>query len=134
MSFLSSLFSIVIIPLISLSGVAAGVLLSYLAQEELAAGKKYFIMMYKVIFILLSSVITYFLYFLSFRLLALFLFFAITLFLLDLKKPSYTFLYAYSVHYFLFLISYFLSSKQLIIAAILFLYGLPVGTLLRVRE
>lgn len=127
----TNLISIVLIPLLSLSGLLAGMVLSFIAQEEVAAGKKYFIMMYRIIFVLLSGIIAYFLYVVSFNALVIFSFFAIVLLVLDLKKPSSYALYA---HYLFFLVGYFLSSKPLIVAAILFLYGLPVGTLLRVKE
>lgn len=125
-----NLFSNVIIPLISLGGVTAGLLLSRIAQEELAAGKKYFIIMYRIIFIFLSSIIAYFLYSLSFIALIIFLFFAIVLLAIDLKRPSP---YTFYAHYFFFLAGYFISGKPLIIAAAIFLYGLPVGTLLQMK-
>src|SRR3989338_7359513 len=126
----SEFFPSFIIPLISLGGIVAGLLLSYIAKEEIAAGKKYFILLYRVIFVLLSGIVAYFLYPPSFNLLILFIFFAIVLLALDLKKSSS---YAFYAHYLLFLIGYFLSGKPVIVAAILFLYGLPVGTLIRIK-
>ena len=113
-----------IIPILSLGGVLAGMLLSYIASEELSAGKKYFVISYRIIFVLLSVIIVYFL---SFYMLMIFLFFAILLLILDLKKHR-TFLFY--VHYLFFLAGYFLSGQQTIIAAMIFWYGLPVGTLL----
>ncbi|MEK6809266.1 MAG: hypothetical protein AABY40_01200 [Nanoarchaeota archaeon] len=124
-------FSSFVVPLISLSGITAGFLLFYLAKEEMAAGKKYFILLYRLIFVLLSGIITYILYPLSYDRLILFVFFAIVLLALDLKKHSS---YAFYAHYLLFLVGYFLSGKPVIVAAVLFLYGLPVGTLIRIKE
>ena len=126
----SNIFPSVIIPLVSLGGVLAGMLLSHIAQEELAAGKKYFIIIYRIIFVLLSGIIAYFLSILSFKVLIIFVFSAIVLLTIDLKRPSP---YAFYAHYFFFLIGYFLSGKPLIVAAIIFLYGLPVGTLVRMK-
>lgn len=116
-----------IILFISLSGVLAGIGLSYLAQEELAAGKKYFVMMYRAIFIMLSFITAYFLSG-SLVMMMLFLFSAIFFLALDFRKHHQLMFF---IHYLFFLVGYFLSGKELIIAAMLFLYGLPVGTLLR---
>ena len=55
-------FTAAVILLISLSGLLAGVFLSHLAPEELAAGKKYFILLYRALFMVLSFLISYLLY------------------------------------------------------------------------
>lgn len=110
----------VLIPLFSLSGIAVGVGLSYLAQEELAVGKKYFTFLTIAIFVILSFVIAYYSW--------IFIFLAILLRVLDFIKPNK---YMFLLHYLFFLAGYFFSGKQPLIAVILFLYGLPVGTLLR---
>lgn len=126
----ANIFSSTIIPLISLGGVLVGMLLSHIAKEELAVGKKYFIILYRIIFVLLSIIVAYFLYSLSSKGSIIFSFFAIVLLAMDLKK---TFSYAFYAHYLFFLAGYFLSGKPLIVAVALFLYGLPVGTLLRMK-
>ena len=118
----------IIIPLLSLTGLLAGVILSYIAHEELSAGKKYFVISYRIIFVLLSITI---IYFLSLYMLLVFLFFALLLLMLDLKKHDTYLLY---LHFLFFLAGYFLSGQQLVIAAMIFLYELPVGTLLRTKE
>jgi hypothetical protein len=110
-----------LIPLFSLTGLAVGIGLSYLAREELAAGKKYFIFLYRAIFVILSLIITYYIWF--------FIFAAILLCVLDFIKPNLR-KYLFVLHYLFFLIGYFLAGKTLLVAAILFLYGLPLGTLL----
>ncbi len=140
MTFSTTLAANVIIPLLSLSGLLGGMLLSYLAREELAEGKRYFVMSYRILFILLSLVVAYFISsssssssssFLTFSIVIIFLFLAIILLLLDLKK-SYRVLFL--VQYLFFLTGYFVAGKQIIIAVILFLYGLPVGTLLQMKD
>ena len=124
----ADLVTTLVIPLLSLAGLLAGVILSYIAQEEVSAGRKYFIITYRVIFILLLFAITWFL---SFPLIIFFLFSAIILFALDLKKYYW---FMFIVHYVFFLAGYFLSGKQVIVAVVLFLYGRPVGTLLRIKD
>jgi len=120
----AALTSNLAIPLLSIGGLLAGIILSGLAREELSAGKKYFVLLYRVLFILLSLIITYFL---SFPIILFFLFFALVLLFLNLKNPHRSLFY---LHYLLFIAGYFLSGKQLLIVVIIFLYGLPVGTLL----
>ena len=143
MTFSTTLATNVIIPLLSLSGLLGGLLLSYLAREELAAGKRYFVWSYRILFILLSLVVAYFISFpsfsdsssssssLSFSIATIFLFLATFLLIFDLKK-SYLVLFLFQ--YLFFLTGYFVAGKQIIIAVILFLYGLPVGTLLRMKN
>ena len=133
MTFSTTLATNVIIPLLSLSGLLGGLLLSYLAREELAVGKRYFVISYRILFILLSLVVAYFITSssLSIYIAMLFLFLAIILLILDFKK-SYRL--QFLVQYLFFLTGYFVAGKQIIIAVILFLYGLPVGTLLRMKN
>ncbi|MDO8511302.1 MAG: hypothetical protein Q7S55_03990 [Nanoarchaeota archaeon] len=126
----TDLISIVLIPLFSLSGLLAGIVLSHLAREESTVGKKYFILMYRIIFVSLSLSITYFL---SFHISVSLVFLAFGLILLAIDFKKY-FRSMFIIHYLFFLAGYFISGQQLIIAAILFLYGLPVGTLLRLKQ
>ncbi len=130
MTFSTALATNIIIPLLSLSGLLGGLLLSYLAREELAAGKRYFVISYRILFILLSLVIAYFIISssLSIYIAVLFLFLAK---IFDFKKP---YRLHFLVQYLFFLTGYFVAGKQIIIAVILFLYGLPVGTLLRIKN
>src|SRR3989344_3964963 len=97
--------SMVLIPLFSLSGLLAGIVLSHVAQEELAAGKRYFILMYRIIFVLLSLSITYFL---SFRMILIFVAGGIVLLAIDLKKY---FKFMFIIHYLFFLYGYFISGQ-----------------------
>ena len=143
MTFSTTLATNIIIPLLSLSGLLGGLLLSYLAREELAEGKRYFVWSYRILFILLSLVVAYFISFpsfsdsssssssLSFSIATIFLFLATFLLIFDLKK-SYLVLFLFQ--YLFFLTGYFIAGKQIVIAVILFLYGLPVGTLLRMKN
>ena len=126
----TDLISMVLIPLFSLSGLLAGLILSRVAREELASGKKYFILMYRMIFFLLLLSITYFL---SSRISVslVFVAFGVMLLALDFRRYLRS---MFIIHYLFFLAGYFISVQQLIIAAILFLYGLPIGTLLRLKQ
>lgn len=123
-----NIISDIIIPLLSLSGVLAGILLSYLASAEIASGKKYFVLSYRILFVMLSAMLCY-----AAPLYLALLFFAIALvlLLLDLKKYSP---YFFAFHYLFFLLGYFVAEKNILIAALLFVYGLPVGTLLRTKS
>jgi len=122
-----------IVPIVlSFCGILAGIGLSYLASEELQEGKKYFLLFSQLLFIALSIVISFFLlrtappY-----LLFIFLFLAILFFIINLKIDR-RFLIIFP--YLLFLTAYFLSGKELLVAALLFVYGLPIGTLLRMKN
>jgi len=128
MADLADLSATIIVPLLSLSGLLGGLLLSHLAKEEISSGKKYFIMLYRIIFVALSVGIAYFL---TSPLIIVFLLCAIILLVLDIKMHRR---YLFIIHYLFFLMGYFIAGAPVIIAAILFLYGLPVGTLLQVKE
>ena len=140
MTFSATLVTNIIIPLLSLSGLLGGLLLSYLAREELAEGKRYFVMSYRILFILLSLVVAYFISSsrfssysssLTFSISIIFLFLAIILLLLDLRK-CYPVLFLFQ--YLFFLTGYFVAGKQIIIAVIIFINGLPLGTLLQMKD
>lgn len=124
----ADLITILLIPLISIAGLVAGMILSYVAKEELSAGRRYFVLIYRIIFVILSLVM---MYLLSFPLSIVFLLFAIILLIADLKMNHTSW---FIVHYLFFLSGYFVAGTPLIIAAIIFLYGLPVGTLLRMKH
>ncbi len=96
-----SLLTKIIIAALSSAGLLSGVALSYIAPEELAAGRKYFIYLLSILFVV------------------------------DLKIESTL---AYLFHYLAFLTAYFLIQDGILIAALLFLYGFPAGTLLRMKH
>ena len=120
----------VILPLVSLGGLLGGIFLHHIAPEEVSAGKKYLILLYRSLFVLLSGFILYFLYSTSLLLTAIYLVFSVVLLTIDLKMHRAWF---FAVHYLFFLTGYFFSSQQLVITVMIFLYGLPVGTLLQIK-
>lgn len=120
----------VILPLVSLGGLLGGIFLHHIAPEEVSAGKKHLILLYRSIFVLLSGLILYFLYSTSLLLTAIYLIFSVVLLTIDIKMHRAWF---FAVHYLFFLAGYFFSSQQLVIAVMIFLYGLPAGTLLRLK-
>ena len=129
--------------IISFAGLVVGMFLAWLVPEELEAGKKYFYLVQQGLLFSLLAVSFFFLRSADFIFL-LPLFFGVVLFFLNFyrggnkEKPNIFFPWIHSVlhsllPYFIFAIPYFqnsLSAFRLIIASLLFLYGLPTGTLL----
>jgi hypothetical protein len=119
--------------LISIMGIVFGYILTFVAFEELKDSKKYFLLMKIVLGICFLSVISYgFIVNQSYYLLTIFLSLGIILLLLNLlvfKK-----LYFELINYLYFMVAYFLISEliiQAILAVMIFLYGLPTGSLLK---
>ena len=118
-----------LIAIISLSGIAAGIALAYIAKEELKSGKKYFIFLRKGLYVLLSVAILY-LFYQSGKayLVPVYALFAVVLYLIDMRNPTKL---GYCFHYLLFISSFFLLQEELLLSSLIFLYGFPVGTFLR---
>ncbi len=125
-----------LLPLFSLTGLLLGIILSFIAPEELVSGKKYFILFKQSLFVIISGIILFsFLQSQQFYLLLFFTLSAAALFFFDLKLKNKKYRRYYCLHYFIFLLPYFLNhnlSFRLILVSLIFLYGFPVGTLLRV--
>lgn len=117
-------------PLLALLGIPVGLLLGYVAIEELDAGKKFFLVMKKFLFVFLSLISLYYLYLFTLAL-AIFLFIVVTLFfILEIKRYR---LYLEFIVYIIFLTPLFLLPNQLYIlltTTLLFLYGFPIGSIL----
>lgn len=116
--------------LLALTGIITGIALSFIAPEELKPGWKYFKMARLGLFVLLTGLIGYSWWSLAnFVSLGIFAAAAMVLFIINLK---YRQRWLEIINYALFIIPYFLLSEQyqLLIASTLFIYGLPVGTLL----
>ena len=118
--------------LLALTGLLCGLLLSFLAAEEIKTGKLYFIWMKRVLFALIVVLADYYVFILgNYLLLILFSILAVLIFSLHLKikKKWYE-----AVNYGLFMIFYFFIQQQtgqLLVAAGIFMYGLPAGSVLR---
>lgn len=117
--------------LLGLTGILAGLALSFIAPEEIKPGWDYFKISKLTLFVILVAVISYSLWSRKFLVgLGIFVIIAVTLFIINLK---FKYKWIEILNYALFIIAYFFQSEpsQPLIASLLFLYGLPSGTLLR---
>lgn len=127
-----SLFSKIALAGISLSGLLAGIALSRIAPEEFHQGKKYFVLFQQILFAAISLAIFFWLYQNSrFFLIPAAAVILTALFFVDLKIKKNI---SYLLHYIFFLMAYFMLPDATLVAALLFLYGFPVGTLLIKHE
>ena len=127
-----SLFSQIGVLVLSLAGILCGVALSYIAPEELAVGKKYFIWLKRTLWVILLGITGYSLFLIqNYTLLAIGVILFVGLLMLDFVRENK---YNYLLNYILLTATYFLlPSNQLLFASVMFLYGFPVGTLLRME-
>lgn len=129
-----SLFSELMILAVSLAGIICGIALAYIAPEEIAGGKKYFIILKKIIFILISLIAGYYFFKDGNNSLRIFVNFSLILFLLEFKNERW---YFEVINYLFFIALFFLTAyfimgiSAMLIAVLIFLYGLPTGTLFR---
>ncbi len=118
--------------LLSFTGPLFGLALALIASEELKAGRPYLSWLKRIIFVIIIAVIAVQLAFPPQWLgMILFLSAGLVFFALELKKTSQNSLFREGFHYLLFVLAYFLISEKLLAASLIFLYGLPLGTLLR---
>ena len=127
-----NLLNQVLVLLFSLTGTIFGLILALIAPEELNPGKKYFILLKRTIFAIIFFLVNYYLYLAkNYYLLIPFTILAIVLFIIEFvqKKPIYELF-----NYLIFVIPYFFvmdNQFHLLLAGLIFIYGLPTGTLLR---
>ena len=118
--------------LFACTGIIFGVILAMIAPEELSSGKKYFLLMKRVLFIILFFFVNYLLDIAeNYVLIIVFSILAIILFVIELTiwKKAYEI-----ANYVIFLIPYFFvlgSNNKMILATMIFIYGLPTGTLIK---
>lgn len=109
----------------SFLGLIIGITLAYIAREELKDGKKYFIILQKVV---LGLIFNFYYFKLNIFLLIFFLMISLLLIYLYIEKLKTYYIYP------ILAILFFLSSKNIelfkIQAFLIFLYGLPTATLL----
>tara|TARA_Y100000310_G_C20152215_1_gene565301 strand:- start:23 stop:382 length:360 start_codon:yes stop_codon:yes gene_type:complete len=111
----------------ALTGIVFGIILANIAPEEILPGEKYFLWLKRIIFIgLLITMIYYSFNELLFLMIPLLM---ILVFALNLKFENDYFELGY---YSLFIVFYLLTTP-VILAILIFLYGLPTGTLLMRR-
>lgn len=115
--------------LISLCGIAAGVGLGYIAKEEIVLGKKYLqVLRYVLSFVILSTALFYFLQSQQWILLSVSILIWALLIILSLKWKWEILEIPF---YLLFAGFYILIPlESTLIASLIFLYGLPVGSLM----
>lgn len=119
---------------ISLSGLLAGIALSRIAPEEFRQGKRFFVLFRRLLFAALSLAIILQLYQNSrFFLIPAAAAISIGLFFADLKAKISKNI-SCLLQYIFFLIFYFMLPDAIVVAALLFLYGFPAGTLLSVKH
>ena len=117
---------------VSLTGIIFGLLLAKIAPEEMEDGKKYFIFIKRLLFIIILVVVSY--YFIVVGMMiyfSLFLLLMIILFILELKLKNKKLEIS---NYIIFIAPYFLINQRsfhLTLASLIFLYGLPLGSLLK---
>jgi len=119
--------------LIGLLGFVCGTILSYIAEEELKLGKIYFLLIKRIIFIIFSaSVIYYFLSLSNHIAIVIFLPVSIIMFIAEIKIKHKLF----EILMYLFFITpaVVYVDIRLVAASLLFLYGLPAGTLWWMRD
>ena len=115
-------------PIAAFMGVGVGIALSYIAPEELVAGRAYIESARKALFFFLLVSVAYGLktktwFFVIFSVLGLFLL------VVNIRWPR---LWMEMVNYLLILFfSILITEQRLLGASLLFLYGFPAGTLLR---
>jgi len=117
--------------LFSLSGIVLGYILGMLAVEELHDGKKYFLLVKRILFIAII-LFSEFIFIKQNDLLFLLplLMAGIILFVILLKNKKN--LYLEIISYLLFIVTYFLIPEyKLLLATLIFLYGFPVGLLIK---
>ena len=111
--------------LVSLTGPFFGYLLRKIAQQEVQDGKRYFQLLHNLLFLVTLSVVGYALWAsIQFLWLTVFLVIGANLFVLQLKRKLHP-----GFAYGLFLLPAFLHSFHTVTASVIFIYGLPVGTL-----
>lgn len=132
--------------LISLLGLPIGYLFSFLAAEEIRPGEKYFGWMKRILFVVFLVVLGYGLV-MEKRLLLLIILAIGGLVILGIEiipqlifkqnttkqtHPKSWGLASYALPYAFFILAYFLlPSQQLLLASVIFLYGLPAGTMIK---
>lgn len=125
-------WQIPLIFLVALTGIGIGIILSYIAPEELRTGKKYFLLLKNVLWLIIFVILAYDLIQNSewFLLILSFVAFAGAL----VFESKYQTNFAYFIDFAILGAVYFSSTNlQLTVAALTFLYGFPAGTLLGIK-
>ena len=115
------LINYTLLTIVTYIGIFCGVVLSFISPEELKPGKRYFLIMQKILLFLMSISLFYHITFINIILSLTIVLFAI------IQKNSF-------IAYLLFAIIIFINVQNIalvtIISVLIFLYGLPTGSLL----
>ncbi len=134
-----SLLTNILMLLISLAGFPIGFILSVISPEELRPGKKYFILIQRILFGLIFVFSVYFFVYLKHYNLIWVPFIFLGLFLMTIRKKvlkDHFYLkeisnYLFFIIMYLFVITLNGQNFKLILLSLMFLYGLPSGSLFR---
>ncbi len=129
----------ILVLLISLAGIIFGLVLSYLAPEEFSSGKRYFLFLKRVLLGIILIFVNYtFLTSSNYLIMSIFTVFMVGLFVLEMNWFKISLAKSQQIveisNYLIFIFFYFFLAEQqsqLVLASLIFLYGLPAGTLLR---
>lgn len=118
--------------IIGVLGLGAGIALAYIAPEELRPGQQYLLAAKRILFILQIAIIDYFLYHLEdYGFMVLITLVAALLLAITIKFKKIW----YEIPLYVLIMSVYLlypdQTLRLLIASLLFLYGLPLGALIR---
>jgi len=102
-------------------GLVSGLLISHFAKEELDAGKKYFVLVQRLLALIIFCVFLY-----SFHMKI----YIIIIALFILSTLIYQLKFAVPVYYVVFGGLFFFSPERLNLSALMFLFGLPSGALI----
>jgi len=129
-----SLFSQIGMLGIGLSGILFGLALSYIAKEELASGKKYFLFLKSLFYVIFTLMAGYYLWDKNDLISVTLLLLLVIGLVLTYKLPTkhYTWIGVYGITIACYLLVSVPDAKPIMVV-LMFLYGLPTGTLLRTR-
>ena len=121
-----AVLNIVLTVIIALAGLPIGILLGKITKEELKSGKKYFEWMQAIFLILAALAILY-----SYNI-GLLVFIAVSILIsILIIKGNPRAVISYLVFLFLFVLSLKNTNLLIIVSSLIFLYGLPTGSLIR---
>lgn len=129
-----SLFSELMILAVSLTGILSGIALSYISPEELVPGKKYFLLLKRLITILIFVLAICLSFFEKNYFLLIPAILILVLSIISFKIKKINVWYSEWINYFLFTGIYLLSIEtnfKLLTATLIFIYGLPLGSMIR---
>ncbi|MBS3118898.1 hypothetical protein J4417_04435 [Candidatus Woesearchaeota archaeon] len=121
----------ILVLIAGLSGCLGGYILSLISPEEMESGKKYFLLLKRIFFVLIGLTSYYFYQAEQVALFVLMAVFLVLFYFNFLNKKTKKRRYLEAFNYGLFIVLFFFSAEKTLLASMMFLYGLPVGSLWR---